>query len=156
MGRTSKDKQVSNRKQKKEDIKEILDFRQLNSFTEIAPNSEILIRKVPGNSLGKISLKEFAKLLDLDEDGELDVTLRPTFETVSQNLQAYDGTFGYTGKDLTSITYNLGNGNIIVKTFTYTGKDITKITLSGTLPDGIQTQKNITYTGKDITSISYI
>ena len=78
-----------------------------------------------------------------------------TFETVNRNLKSYPYTITYDGKDIDYITYDLGRGFSITKTFGYTGKDLTTVTLSGDIPVGIDTVKTLIYTGKDLTSIVY-
>lgn len=78
-----------------------------------------------------------------------------TFETVSKNLKTKPYTLAYSGDQLTSITYDLGGGQQIVKTFGYTGSKLTSITLSGIIPDGINTVKTLHYTGEALTSVTY-
>ena len=78
-----------------------------------------------------------------------------TFEYVSKNIRSHDNTLNYTGKDLTSIVYDLGGGFSITKTFNYTMNDLTSIVLSGDTPAGIDLTKTLTYTVKDLTGITY-
>lgn len=78
-----------------------------------------------------------------------------SFEAVNKNLKSYPSIITYNGKDIDYITYDLGGGFSIVKTFGYTGKDLTTITLSGDIPSGIDTLKTLGYTGNDLTSVTY-
>ena len=78
-----------------------------------------------------------------------------SFETVNRNLKAYPYALNYIGKDTSDIVYDLGGGFTITKTFGYTGKDLTTITLSGDIPMGIDTIKTLGYTSGNLTSISY-
>ena len=77
-----------------------------------------------------------------------------SFETVNQNIKAWDATFNYIGDDLTSIEYTNGVDTII-KTFNYTGPNLTSIVLSGDTPSGIELTKTFTYTGGNLTDITY-
>jgi hypothetical protein len=157
MGRTSREKQVSRREPITRDIKDVIDFRELNFITDAASTSEILIRTVPGNVIGKVNLADLFAAIDANEDGLDDVTLVTTFETINQNLKAYPATFTYdiTGKFIQTVTYDVGSGLTIVKTFTYSGNDLISIELSGTIPSGIATKKTLTYSGKNVSSITY-
>lgn len=82
------------------------------------------------------------------------VTSTASYEQVSQNLGDYDKAFGYTGDDLTTITYTK-SGDTIVKTFNYTGGKLTSMVLSGDTPGGIPLTKTFVYTGDSLTSIAY-
>jgi hypothetical protein len=77
------------------------------------------------------------------------------FETINRNKKSYPATYSYSGKNLSTIVYDLGNGFSITKTFAYTGNDLTSITLSGDLPPGVATVKTFAYTNKNLTSINY-
>jgi hypothetical protein len=77
------------------------------------------------------------------------------FETVSKNLNSYPYVLVYGIYGLSTITYNLGGGNYIVKTFNYTLGVLTSIVLSGDIPSGIEHIKTFHYTGNDLTSITY-
>lgn len=75
-----------------------------------------------------------------------------TFETVNKNLASSDGVLGYTGSDLTTITY----ANGILKTLSYdAGGDLISVTLSGATPEGIMLVKTFSYTSGDLTSFTY-
>jgi hypothetical protein len=85
--------------------------------------------------------------------GPGDIT--PSFEIISKNLKSYPYAITYSGKDIDYITYDLGGGAAVVKTFGYSGKDLITVTLSGDIPSGIDTIKTLGYTGKDLTSVAY-
>jgi hypothetical protein len=74
-----------------------------------------------------------------------------SFETVNKNLTAVDATLGYSGGDLTTVTY----ANGITKTLAYSGGNLTTVTLSGSTPGGIELVKTLTYTGSDLTGVTY-
>lgn len=75
-----------------------------------------------------------------------------SFETISNNLQAYNATLNYdVNGDITSIIYSNG----ITKTFGYSGGDIVTVTLSGSTPTGVELVKTLTYTSGDVTGITY-
>ena len=74
-----------------------------------------------------------------------------SFETVSKNLAASDGTLNYTGDVLTSIVY----ANGITKTFAYGPDGLSSITLSGSTPGGIDLVKTLVYSSGKLASISY-
>jgi len=79
-----------------------------------------------------------------------------SYETVSQNLVAYDYTITYTvNGDIDHIEYDLGGGLTITKTFAYSSGDITDIVLSGDTPGGITLTKTFTYSSGDITAVEY-
>lgn len=82
-----------------------------------------------------------------------------TFETVSQNLKAYQSVNNYTDNRLTSIIYTVPSMGAIQKTFNYTGDKITSIVLANAvgqaLPSGISLTKTITYTGNNISGVTY-
>lgn len=80
-----------------------------------------------------------------------DTAAAVSFETVSKNLDAVGAVFGYTGDDLTSITYASG----VIKSLTYGADGLASVTLSGAVPDGIATVKTFTYTGGSLTAVSY-
>jgi hypothetical protein len=89
------------------------------------------------------------------EDGPAS-TFVDTFETVSANLAAYNPTYAYSGGDLSTVTYDLGGGNEIVKTFSYSGGNLSTIVLSGDTPAGIDLTKTFTFDGSgNLTSIAY-
>lgn len=77
-----------------------------------------------------------------------------SFESVSQNLSAYNSTIAYSGDNVVTVTYSTPGGSI-VKTFNYTGDDITSIVLSGAIPSGIATTKTLTYTSGNVTGVAY-
>lgn len=81
----------------------------------------------------------------------IDTPASVSFETVSKNLDAAGAVFGYTGDNLTSITY----ANGVSKLFTYGVNGLASVTLSGAVPDGIATVKTFTYTGGSLTAVSY-
>ena len=74
-----------------------------------------------------------------------------SFESVSKNLSDQDSVFGFTGDQLTSITY----ANGVIKTLGYTLGKLTTITLSGATPSGINLTKTIAYSGAAVSSITY-
>lgn len=79
-----------------------------------------------------------------------------SYETVSQNIVAYDYTITYTvDGDIDFIEYDLGGGLTVTKTFNYSGADISSIVLSGDTPGGIALTKTFTLSGGDITSVAY-
>lgn len=78
-----------------------------------------------------------------------------TFETVSQNFNEYPYTIAYSGGEISTITYDLGGGQSIVKTFNYTSGNITSIVLSGDTPSGINLTKTFTYSSGNIVSVAY-
>lgn len=78
-----------------------------------------------------------------------------TFETVSQNFNEYPYTITYSGGEISTITYDLGGGQSIVKTFNYTSGNITTIVLSGDTPSGINLTKTFTYSSGNIVSVAY-
>lgn len=80
-----------------------------------------------------------------------------TFETVSANLAAYDPTFVYSSGSLSTVTYDLGGGDEIVKTFSYNGSgQLTTIVLSGDTPAGINLTKTFTFDGGgSLTGVAY-
>lgn len=81
---------------------------------------------------------------------------REFFETVSKNLKSFSNTFNYAGELLTSIVYDLGDGQSITKTFNYTLDLLTSIVLSGSTPFGIDLTKTFIYnTGQQLTNINY-
>ena len=69
------------------------------------------------------------------------------FETLSQNLKAYDSEFSYVNGEIEKVTYALGSGQSIVKTLNYSNKNISSVVLSGDVPDGINLTKRISYDG---------
>jgi hypothetical protein len=74
-----------------------------------------------------------------------------SFETISKNLKALNGSFTYTSGVLTSINYGT-----ILKTLNYTSGVLTSIVLSGAgLPSGISLTKTLGYTSGVLTSITY-
>ena len=77
------------------------------------------------------------------------------FETVSRNLRSHPYVLTYGGDDISSITYNLGGGQSVVKTLNYTEGVLTSIVLSGNTPNGIDLTKTLAYTGENLTSITY-
>lgn len=79
----------------------------------------------------------------------------PTFETVSQNIQAKDKALNYAAGVLQSIVFNLGAGQSITKTFGYVSGVLTTITLSGDVPGGVALTKTLSYTGGEMTGVSY-
>lgn len=79
----------------------------------------------------------------------------PTFESVSKNISSYPYTLTYDGTTLASITYDIGDGDSIVKTLNYTDGKLTSIVLSGDTPDGISLTKTLSYTGENLTGITY-
>lgn len=82
--------------------------------------------------------------------------LGDSYETVSQNLVAYDYSITYTGGgDIDFVEYDLGGGLTITKTFNYSGSDISSIVLSGDTPSGVDLTKTFTLSGGDITSVAY-
>lgn len=75
-----------------------------------------------------------------------------TFETVSKNLASSNGVLGYTGSDLTTITY----ANGVLKTLAYDAVgDLLSVTLSGATPEGIQLVKTFSYTSGELSSFTY-
>jgi hypothetical protein len=75
-----------------------------------------------------------------------------TFETVNKNLASSNGVLGYTGSDLTTITY----ANGILKTLAYdAGGDLLSVTLSGATPEGIKLIKTFSYTSGELSSFVY-
>jgi hypothetical protein len=78
-----------------------------------------------------------------------------SFESVSKNLAGHPYVLGFTGPQLTTITYTLPASQEIVKTLGYTGDKLTTITLSGDIPGGIDTVKTITYIGDVVDEITY-
>lgn len=83
-------------------------------------------------------------------------TLSDTFETVSANLAAYSPTYAYSAGNLSTVTYDLGGGQSIVKTFNYSGGNLSTIVLSGNTPAGIDLTKTFTFDGSgNLTSIAY-
>ena len=75
-----------------------------------------------------------------------------TFETVNKNLASSNGVLGYTGSDLTTITY----ANGILKTLAYdAGGDLLSVTLSGATPEGIKLVKTLSYTSGELSSFTY-
>ena len=74
-----------------------------------------------------------------------------TFEAVSRNLPSEGVSYGYSGGNLTEITY----ANGVVKTLNYTGDTLTSIVLSGATPAGIALTKTLTYSGDDLTGAVY-
>ena len=79
-----------------------------------------------------------------------------TFETVSANLAAYNTTYAYSSGNLSTVTYDLGGGQSIVKTFTYSAGNLSAIVLSGSTPAGIDLTKTFTFDGSgNLTSIAY-
>lgn len=77
-----------------------------------------------------------------------------TFETVSKNIKAWNATLGYTGNQLTTITYTNADQTII-KTFNYTDSKLTSLVLSGDTPSGIELTKTLLYTGDLLTGVNY-
>lgn len=78
-----------------------------------------------------------------------------TFETVSKNLPARGGQFGYdVDGRLSTITYA---GGVVVKTLGYDAQDrLETVTLSGAaLPPGINLVKTLTYDGERLDSFAY-
>jgi len=78
-----------------------------------------------------------------------------SFETVSKNISAYPYEIAYSSGDVSTITYDLGGGQSIVKTFGYTSGDVTSITLSGDTPSGIDLVKTISYSGGAVDNVVY-
>ena len=79
-----------------------------------------------------------------------------TFETVSANLASHNPTFAYSAGNLSTVTYDIGGGQSIVKTFSYSGGNLSKIVLSGNTPSGINLTKTFTFDGSgNLTSIAY-
>ena len=78
-----------------------------------------------------------------------------SFESISQNISSYPKTLNYTGLQLTSISFNLGNGKQITKTLNYTGEVLTSISLSGDVPMGVKLNKALEYDGDALVSVSY-
>lgn len=82
--------------------------------------------------------------------------LAETFETVSNNLSAYDYAITRTGGEISSITYDLGGGLSIVKTINKTGGLVSSIVLSGDTPGGITLTKTLTRNISDeVISVEY-
>lgn len=77
------------------------------------------------------------------------------YETVSKNLKSYPYAIAYGVDGISTMTYDLGGGDSIVKTFNYTTGVLTSIVLSGDVPGGIPLTKTLGYTGSDLTSITY-
>lgn len=79
----------------------------------------------------------------------------PTFETISQNIQALAKTLVYASGVLVQMVYDLGGGQTIVKTFGYVLGVLTTITLSGSVPSGVDLTKTLHYTSGDLTGVTY-
>lgn len=77
---------------------------------------------------------------------EIDTADSNSFEKISKNLKAYDGSISWSGGVPVSSTYTTPSGTI-TKTITWSGGVPTTIVLSGVLPTGIDTTKTITWSG---------
>ena len=140
-----------------------------NQLFEISPNHEIIIQlenllrvvnNLSGSAgdeleviIGTAIAKANQALSDISEIQT--VGIAESFETVNDNLKAYDKTHAYTGDTLNTITYDLGGGQFIVKTFGYSGLDLITVTLSGNTPSGIDLIKTISYSANKITGVAY-
>ncbi len=85
------------------------------------------------------------------------IGIRKSFETVSKNLREFPCSFAYTAEQLTSITYDKGDGKTIVKTLNYNSEGVvTSVVLSGDIDDTISTTKTLTYNSEGLlTNITY-
>jgi len=81
--------------------------------------------------------------------------IQEEFETTSKNLRSYPYALAYGVDGVSTITYNLGGGQEIVKTFNYVAGVLTSIVLSGDTPSGIELTKTFSYTGDVLTGILY-
>lgn len=70
-----------------------------------------------------------------------------TFESISQNIRAYDKTNVEVDGELVAQIFDLGGGLSIRKDFNVVDGELVSIILSGDLPDGIATTKTFTPTG---------
>jgi hypothetical protein len=77
-----------------------------------------------------------------------------TFEYISKNIRSWDAVLGWTGSQLSTITYTKG-AETIVKTLNYTGTVLTSVVLSGDTPAGIALTKTLGYTSGKLTSVTY-
>ncbi len=95
---------------------------------------------------------EFAQSFDSHPDAEL---LRETYETVSQNIRAWDATLEWSGGKLYRKISTSADGKVIVKTFYWSGYKLISVVLSGDTPSGIALTKTLGYTGDYLTSVEY-
>jgi hypothetical protein len=79
----------------------------------------------------------------------------PTFETVSQNIKAWDSTLEWSADKLYRKICTSTDGKVIAKTFYYSGDKLVAIVLSGDTPAGIALTKTLGYTGDYLTSVEY-
>jgi hypothetical protein len=78
----------------------------------------------------------------------------PTFETVSQNLEALPKSITYSQGLVATIVYAAAGGPI-TKTFNYTLGNLTSLVLSGNVPGGVALTKTLTYSSNDLVGVSY-
>lgn len=74
-----------------------------------------------------------------------------TYETLARNLPAASATVVWDGDEIASVSYASG----VTKTFAYSNGDLLTATLSGTIPDGVQTVKTFAYSDNDLSGWSY-
>jgi hypothetical protein len=79
-----------------------------------------------------------------------------SFETVNKNIKGWPYVIGYSGNNVSTITYTTTSGTI-VKTYAYDiNGNVTSVTLSGSgLPVGINTVKSFTYSIGNVVTITY-
>lgn len=79
-----------------------------------------------------------------------------TFESIINNIGAYNQTITYSGQNVSTITFTTPGGSIVA-TFNYTGILLTTIVLSGAgLPSYVSTTKTMTYNGSNqVTGVAY-
>lgn len=78
-----------------------------------------------------------------------------SWESVAQNLYAYDEVVNYASGRVSFIDY-AATGGTITKTINYAGDDISSVVLSGAgLPGGTDLTKTLTYSSGNVTAISY-
>ncbi len=104
----------------------------------------------PTSSDGSITITGGSGTLDLVVGNAGGVV---SFETVNQNLKAYNATVTY-NPDGTMATMVFAVPGI-TRTFSYSLGLLTSIVLSGNTPPGIALTKTMGYTGSNVTSITY-
>ena len=114
------------------------------------------IGSISGGTVNSVNGQNGVVVLDSDDiaQGTTNLYFNETYETVSENISAWDYSINYSGSDIASIVYTSG-GLTITKTFNYTGSNITSIVLSGDTPSGIDLIKTLTYTSGNLVSVAY-
>ena len=78
------------------------------------------------------------------------------FETLAQNLKSKTYTVTYADLNISTIVYDMGQGESITKTLVYDiDNNVTSVALSGDVPYGIATTKTLHYIDGNLSSVEY-